>query len=60
MSDKCGPPEMYQLYGVLVHNGFSVHSGHYFCCVRGPNGMWYQMDDTHVSQVSDPSRSEQS
>lgn len=42
---------MYDLYAVLVHSGHSVHSGHYYCFVRGPNGMWHAMDDNRVSQV---------
>ena len=45
---------MYELYGVLVHAGHSVHSGHYYCFVRGPNGIWHHMDDTRVSQVRAP------
>jgi len=44
---------MYDLYAVLVHAGHSVHSGHYYCFVRGPNGMWHAMDDNRVSQVSE-------
>eukprot|EP00951_Prasinocladus_malaysianus_P009144 scaffold66743_cov38-Prasinocladus_malaysianus.AAC.1 len=44
---------LYTLYGVLVHAGHSVHSGHYYCFVRGPTGMWHAMDDDRVSQVSE-------
>ena len=51
MSDRRSPPQMYELYGVLVHHGHSVHSGHYYCFVRAPNGLWHQMDDSSVSQV---------
>ncbi len=43
----------YELYGVVVHEGGSVHSGHYYAYVRGPNGMWSCMDDDHVSLVRD-------
>lgn len=42
----------YSLYAVLVHAGGSVHSGHYYCFVRGPAGIWHLMDDSHVSQVN--------
>ena len=52
MSDRRSPPKPYQLYGVLVHQGHSVHSGHYFCFVRAANGLWHQMNDNSVSQVS--------
>ena len=41
---------------MLVHAGHSVHSGHYYCFVRAPNGFWHQMDDTQVSQVACPAR----
>ena len=51
MSNRRAAPQMYELYGVLVHAGHSVHSGHYYCFVRGPNGIWHHMDDTRVSQV---------
>ncbi|XP_020587943.1 ubiquitin carboxyl-terminal hydrolase 23-like [Phalaenopsis equestris] len=43
----------YTLYGVLVHAGWSTHSGHYFCYVRTSAGLWYSLDDNHVSQVSE-------
>ena len=51
MSNRRGPPQPYSLYGVLVHSGHSVHSGHYFAFVKAPNGLWHQLDDNHVSQV---------
>ena len=51
MVKRHGPAIMYDLYGVLVHLGHSVHSGHYYCYIKGPNGLWYKMDDTVVSQV---------
>ncbi len=51
MADRRGPPRLYALYGVLVHHGHSLHAGHYVAFVRGPNGLWYQMDDASVSQV---------
>ena len=40
MSDRRSSPQLYQLYGVLVHQGHSVHSGHYYCFVRAANGLW--------------------
>ena len=47
MSNRRAGPQIYELYGA----GHSVHSGHYYCFVRGPNGIWHHMDDTRVSQV---------
>lgn len=42
----------YSLYAVLVHSGGSCNSGHYYCYVKGSNGMWYCMNDSSVNQVS--------
>ncbi|XP_062507774.1 ubiquitin carboxyl-terminal hydrolase 36-like isoform X2 [Corticium candelabrum] len=52
MSCKKGPPEMYQLYAVLVHAGSSCNSGHYYCYVRSPGGHWYCMNDAQVYHVN--------
>lgn len=41
----------YSLYGVVVHSGHSVRSGHYYAFVRGSNGVWYEMDDDQVRTV---------
>ena len=46
------PNAGYDLYGVLVHEGFSCSSGHYFCYVKASNGLWYEMNDSTVRQVS--------
>ncbi|XP_059635606.1 ubiquitin carboxyl-terminal hydrolase 23 [Cornus florida] len=43
----------YTLYGVLVHAGWSTHSGHYYCFVRTSSGMWYYLDDNKVVQVNE-------
>lgn len=34
---------------MLVHHGFSLQSGHYFCYVKNSNDAWYCMDDSSVS-----------
>jgi len=43
---------IYHLYAVLVHQGSSCNSGHYYCFVKNSNGIWYEMNDSSVSQVS--------
>jgi len=49
MSTNKKHPELnYGLYAVLVHAGGSCHSGHYYCYVKGSNGSWYSMNDSHV------------
>ncbi|XP_037547269.1 ubiquitin carboxyl-terminal hydrolase 42 [Nematolebias whitei] len=52
MSQCQGEAQIYGLYAVLVHSGFSCHAGHYFCYIKASNGQWYQMNDSSVS-VSD-------
>ncbi|XP_039029557.1 ubiquitin carboxyl-terminal hydrolase 23-like isoform X1 [Hibiscus syriacus] len=49
----------YTLYGVLVHCGWSTHSGHYYCFVRTSTGLWYSLDDNRVVQVSEQTVMEQ-
>lgn len=49
----------YSLYAVLVHAGWSTHSGHYFCFVRTSADIWHRLDDCRVSQVSEKSVLEQ-
>ncbi|KAL1217538.1 Ubiquitin carboxyl-terminal hydrolase 23 [Cardamine amara subsp. amara] len=53
VSGPCDGNLKYTLYGVLVHYGRSIHSGHYACFVRTSTGMWYSLDDNRVIQVSD-------
>lgn len=43
---------LFDLYAVLVHQGSSCISGHYYAFVKGTNGFWYSMNDSSVSQVS--------
>ncbi|KAI8642730.1 hypothetical protein BD408DRAFT_416135 [Parasitella parasitica] len=42
----------YSLYAVLVHQGYSCDSGHYYAYVKAPNGQWNRMDDEYVAPVS--------
>ncbi|KAG0232197.1 hypothetical protein BGW42_008321 [Actinomortierella wolfii] len=51
-TNKTHPDLKYSLYAVLVHAGGSCHSGHYYCFVKSSNGIWYSMNDSHVSVVS--------
>lgn len=43
---------LYDLYAVLVHEGSTCNSGHYYSFVKGSNGVWYSMNDSSVHQVS--------
>jgi hypothetical protein len=44
---------LYELYGILVHQGYSMHSGHYYCFLKGTGGgEWHKFDDTRVHATS--------
>ncbi|XP_046710273.1 ubiquitin carboxyl-terminal hydrolase 42-like [Silurus meridionalis] len=49
MSKSRGEPQIYGLYAVLVHSGFSCYEGHYYCYVKASNGQWYEMNDSSVT-----------
>ncbi|KAJ2098018.1 hypothetical protein GGI09_003529 [Coemansia sp. S100] len=51
-SPERGPYE-YSLYAVLVHSGGSSRSGHYYCFVKSSAGVWYELNDSSVRQVSE-------
>jgi ubiquitin carboxyl-terminal hydrolase 36/42 len=42
----------YSLYAVLIHIGFGCRSGHYYCFVKASNEVWYEVNDSSVSQAS--------
>ncbi|XP_062234745.1 ubiquitin carboxyl-terminal hydrolase 42 [Platichthys flesus] len=49
MSQTQGESQLYGLYAVLVHSGYSCHAGHYLCYIKASNGQWYEMNDASVS-----------
>lgn len=47
-----GAKETYDLFGVLIHRGASVHSGHYIAYVKcAANRFWYETDDEVVRRI---------
>lgn len=53
VSDQQGADLKYTLYGVLVHDGCSTRSGHYYCFVRTSSGLWHRLDDNKVRPVGE-------
>ncbi|KDP34308.1 hypothetical protein JCGZ_12656 [Jatropha curcas] len=43
----------YQLYAIVVHNGFLPTSGHYFSYVRSSPDTWHKLDDSMVVKVDE-------
>jgi len=41
-------PYIYELYGVIVHSGVSVHGGHYYSYVKNSFGDWFICNDEKV------------
>ena len=44
--------QKYNLISILIHDGFSTQSGHYYSYVKNLNGAWYCMNDSSVTQVN--------
>jgi hypothetical protein len=45
---------VYELQGVVVHSGQTIHSGHYYSFIRDPaTGAWHRLDDDAVAEVSE-------
>ncbi len=43
----------YRLCSVLVHQGSSISSGHYYCYVRASDNNWYMFNDASVNKVKE-------
>lgn len=47
------PDYIYDLYAVIIHEGGSTHSGHYYCYTRGfdAEDTWYCCNDSSVRKL---------
>lgn len=43
---------IYELYGIIMHHGSSLKSGHYTTYVKSSNGTWLHVDDESVTTIS--------
>lgn len=46
-----GNQASFSLYAMVVHQGQTMNSGHYYSFVKAPNDLWYEMNDSNVHQV---------
>lgn len=46
-----GAAQQYRLYAIVHHYGSGPNIGHYVASVRGADGQWLRMDDSHVSPL---------
>jgi ubiquitin carboxyl-terminal hydrolase 36/42 len=45
-------PAVYDLFGVLVHRGDTLHAGHFLAYVKGAGGAWHEMNDASATRAS--------
>lgn len=43
----------YQLNALCIHEGRSIHYGHYYAIARESNGAWYEYNDSQVRRLSE-------
>jgi len=41
---------LYQLYAVLVHDGYASRSGHYYAYILTPDDHWYEVNDARTEE----------
>ena len=46
----------YELYGMIVHHGFSSRRGHYYALIRHPTGGWLKFDDEKITLIENPEK----
>lgn len=53
-STKTIGDEVYDLYGVVIHEGNSTDCGHYYAyCKNLSSSKWYECNDSYIRQMSD-------
>lgn len=40
--------EVYDLFGVVIHSGYSTSSGHYFSYCKTSDNKWFECDDSSI------------
>ena len=45
--------QIYDLYGVVIHSGYSTNSGHYYSYCKTQSGKWFECDDSCISASSE-------
>lgn len=44
---------VYDLIGIIVHNGVHMSCGHYFAVAKHPERSWLKLNDTRVTEISE-------
>ncbi|KAG6793804.1 hypothetical protein POTOM_003027 [Populus tomentosa] len=43
------PQPKYNLFGIIVHSGYSLEAGHYYAYIKDAIGQWYCCNDSYVT-----------
>jgi len=52
---KKGSDRIYDLYGVVIHCGFSSSSGHYYSYCKDLQSNWFECNDSIISRMNESS-----
>ena len=47
------PNMIYDLYGVVIHQGATTNSGHYYAYCKSTSGKWYDCNDSFIGPISE-------
>ena len=43
----------YELYAMIIHQGYSSQIGHYYCLIRHSTGQWIKFDDEKITLIEE-------
>jgi len=45
--------EIYDLFGVVIHSGYSTSSGHYYSYCKTTEDKWFECDDSSIRATNE-------
>ena len=43
----------YELYAMIIHQGYSSANGHYYAIIRQSTGQWIKFDDEKITLIEE-------